>query len=1028
MPIDPNNLSATATLTFDDEFNTLSLWNGGTSGTWATTWWYDNPTGNGDTLASDEQQWYINNLYAPTSSVTPWTVSNGMLDLRAQPASPTISPLINNYQFTSGELNTYHSFSQLYGYFEVRAELPAGQGLWPAFWLLPADGTWPPEIDVFEVLGNSPTTLYTTVHSNDLGSLSQEALASTVANTSTGFHTYGVDWEPDYITWYFDGQAVYRVATPADLNKPMYMILNLGVGGNWPGLADSTTPFPADMLVDYVRAYTAKPGGSSGGLSPSTAVAATGSGDVIGAAGGQLVLANTGVATDVHMLSNGTLVVADAVDAGWGSHSGAANEFSSAGAAIGSSITLSGFSSAGSAMAPTVTPLAGGMWEITYGGAGAPVGYEVYGATGAQIFVDNQYSTGNPLFGALTGGGYVETNTGWGGRFNVTSSSGAITWLDLPQIGGVAANPTAITSLTDGGFVFAFAGTDELDRYNASAGVHSTIHLGTTPLSNVGLAAFSDGVVEAAWVATNASGGTDLMVRAFDSMGAATTGAYDLGAASGGAATNVQLLATGVHDQSVAFWTSSGGLYAASFDGTGANTATQIVAGTPTGAQEAVLTNGDIAVSWFEVDNGVSHLWTEVLDPSTMTGTKQDMGAGDGGARLVALQGGGFAESWHSGSSVSGRAYDGLGHWGAATTVVGDFVGVDANGQLVAVGVNGAGQAVMQHYALGADPNAGGSSAPPPANPVYTGTAANIAANFDALNADTTVTSIVVSDNAAVPLNTSQWRNDSRALSELSNQNGSAAQLSIADTGANISASLNALQSASNVSAISVTDSAALSVSTAQITADAAALGKIAGGYSLAVADTAANLTSQLSSLQGNSHVASLSITDGATMVLSYAQYTADTAILGKIADAHTIEVMGARGTGFSAEYLTYGSSGALVEKVVMNNNGTESLFGYAPGITFTSTNKVEKIAISTGGDTFHFQSGLGAETISGYVPGQDAMNVDHTLFSSFSSMMAAAKNDGHGDVVIRMGGTTVTLVGVSVAQLNTHSSDWHFV
>src|SRR4030095_7896236 len=76
---------------------------------------------------------------------------------------------------------------------------------------------------------------------------------------SLGYHTYGVDWEPDYITYYFDGQQVFKAPTPADMNEPMYMIANLAVGGYWPGNANSTTPFPAQMKIDYIRAYSNTP-------------------------------------------------------------------------------------------------------------------------------------------------------------------------------------------------------------------------------------------------------------------------------------------------------------------------------------------------------------------------------------------------------------------------------------------------------------------------------------------------------------------------------------------------------------------------------------------------------------------------------------------------------------------------------------------------------------------------------------------------------------------------------------------------
>jgi serralysin len=248
-----------AVLTFSDDFNSLNLWNGN-SGTWATNFWYADQNGNGSSLPSNgEQEWYINSNYAPTSDVKPWTVNNGVLTLTAAPASAATSALINGYQYTSGEINTYHSFSQTYGYFEMKAELPAGQGLWPAFWLLQENGHWPPEIDVMEMLGNDPSKIYTTVHTEETGTHTSSGLGTVVADTSAGYHTYGVDWEADEITFYFDGKAIHSVDTPDDMHSPMYMIANLAVGGYWPGNADSTTPFPAQMNIDYIHAYSALP-------------------------------------------------------------------------------------------------------------------------------------------------------------------------------------------------------------------------------------------------------------------------------------------------------------------------------------------------------------------------------------------------------------------------------------------------------------------------------------------------------------------------------------------------------------------------------------------------------------------------------------------------------------------------------------------------------------------------------------------------------------------------------------------------
>ncbi|MBR1207472.1 MULTISPECIES: Ig-like domain-containing protein [unclassified Bradyrhizobium] len=260
MSIDPKNLAGTATLTFSDDFNSLSLWNGA-SGTWDSTYWW--AAANGINIGGNQEvNWYINSNYAPTSSVTPWTVSNGILDLHAGPAAAAIQPYINNAQYTSGMITSYHSFSQLYGYFEMRAELPAGQGLWPAFWLLPANnallGTVPAqELDIMESLGNNPTIDYMTSHSSATGSMQLQQSGVSVPTMTSGFHTYGMDWEADTITWYVDGVKIFQIATPSDMHTPMYMIADLALYG--PAITDPSAPVGGDMLIDYIRAYSAKP-------------------------------------------------------------------------------------------------------------------------------------------------------------------------------------------------------------------------------------------------------------------------------------------------------------------------------------------------------------------------------------------------------------------------------------------------------------------------------------------------------------------------------------------------------------------------------------------------------------------------------------------------------------------------------------------------------------------------------------------------------------------------------------------------
>jgi beta-glucanase (GH16 family) len=255
----PDKSQAAAVMTFDDEFNSLSLWNG-KSGTWDTNYWYNPLHGNGGSLSTNgEQEWYINSNDPGTKSVRPWKVSNGILTITGAPASGAIQPLIQGYRYTSGEINTYHSFSQLYGYFEMNARLPKGQGTWPAFWMLAENGSWPPEIDIMEVLGNSPTTLYTSAHIEQNNKEVNFGTAVNVPDTSKGFHTYAVDWEPNTITWYFDNKRVYQIPTPPTLNVPMYIECNLALGGYWPGDVNGTTPFPSQMQVNWIRAYSSKP-------------------------------------------------------------------------------------------------------------------------------------------------------------------------------------------------------------------------------------------------------------------------------------------------------------------------------------------------------------------------------------------------------------------------------------------------------------------------------------------------------------------------------------------------------------------------------------------------------------------------------------------------------------------------------------------------------------------------------------------------------------------------------------------------
>ena len=176
-------------------------------------------------------------------------------------------------QYTSARLKTQTKFSQAYGRFEARIKLPRGQGLWPAFWMLGNDIDqvgWPAcgEIDIMENVGKEPTIIHGTIHgpgySGRAGIEAGYRLESGQAFADQ-FHIFAVEWEPKAIRFYVDDH-LYVTRTPSDIppaqkwtfDHPFFLLLNLAVGGDWPGPPDSNTKFPQTMLVDYVRVYRSR--------------------------------------------------------------------------------------------------------------------------------------------------------------------------------------------------------------------------------------------------------------------------------------------------------------------------------------------------------------------------------------------------------------------------------------------------------------------------------------------------------------------------------------------------------------------------------------------------------------------------------------------------------------------------------------------------------------------------------------------------------------------------------------------------
>lgn len=175
-------------------------------------------------------------------------------------------------EYTSARLKTQGLFNQTYGRFEARIKIPYGQGIWPAFWMLGNDiGTagWPTcgEIDIMENVGFEPNKVHGTLHGPGYSGANPLPSVYTLSSGrfADDFHVYAVEWEANAIRFYVD-DVLYETRTPADVpagskwvfDHPFFVLLNVAVGGNWPGSPDATTVFPQKMLVDYVRVYSRK--------------------------------------------------------------------------------------------------------------------------------------------------------------------------------------------------------------------------------------------------------------------------------------------------------------------------------------------------------------------------------------------------------------------------------------------------------------------------------------------------------------------------------------------------------------------------------------------------------------------------------------------------------------------------------------------------------------------------------------------------------------------------------------------------
>jgi beta-glucanase (GH16 family) len=223
----------------------------------------------GDGSAYGIPGWGNNELqyYLPDNAL----LNGGLLTIETRAEST------NGFGYTSARISTRDRFAFRYGRIEARMRLPGGQGLWPAFWLLPQDnvyGTWAAsgEIDIMEAVnlgGAGGNEVHGTIH---YGGAPPDNVFSgqsylVPADATAEFHIYAIEWDAFAIRWYVDGD-LYSVrdtwhstggAYPAPFDQPFYVILNVAVGGNFPGSPDGSTVFPVTMEVDWVRVYSGEP-------------------------------------------------------------------------------------------------------------------------------------------------------------------------------------------------------------------------------------------------------------------------------------------------------------------------------------------------------------------------------------------------------------------------------------------------------------------------------------------------------------------------------------------------------------------------------------------------------------------------------------------------------------------------------------------------------------------------------------------------------------------------------------------------
>lgn len=235
----------------------------------------------GSALGQDKPGWkmiWSDEFTTASISTSKWTLSNGAANVNSEleyysnsaknafidSGSLVLRALkedVGGKNYTSGKLTSQRKGDWLYGRVEVRAKLNRGKGMWPAIWMMPTDevyGDWPfsGEMDIMELLGDQPAKVYGTIHWDSNGH-QQQGSSKTISNGTFAddYHVFGYEWDVGQQRWYIDDALYFSTTKGQPFDKRFFLILNVAVGGDWPGNPDGTTVFPNDMYIDYVRVY-----------------------------------------------------------------------------------------------------------------------------------------------------------------------------------------------------------------------------------------------------------------------------------------------------------------------------------------------------------------------------------------------------------------------------------------------------------------------------------------------------------------------------------------------------------------------------------------------------------------------------------------------------------------------------------------------------------------------------------------------------------------------------------------------------